>query len=520
LPVAGARVRLEEITVRLRRRTAWEALDLGHALLRAWAGPAYRVWFVTYWSVGIALVAVFGFLWEWSAGAILVLWWLKPLFDRVLLRTYSLALFGQNATLADAVRALPGVLRQPGVLSGLTLRRLSLARSFLLPVWQLEQQSGAAARVRFRVLGRRASGSAAWLTFVCAHLVLILWFSTILLAEWLMPVGSEGLFFRFDFFSISGETPVWRDVLIVLGYMAAETLVEPLYVASGFSLYLNRRSELEAWDIDLAFRRLAVRLREAAGVGMGAGLVALLLCVSLLAGPGSVRAETAAEAKPAPTSAAQDRPKQLIQEILADPVFGREIEEKRWKLRQDKEEKKEREPSRLDPYFDKLARMFETLVGGLRVVAWGVAIVVAAFLVYLVIRYRAFWLPGGRVAPLPPEVLFGLDVRPQSLPDDVAAAARAALAAGRIEEALSLLYRGALVVLLHRLQVEFRAGDTEDDCLSRVHGRLQFAAERYFRQLLEHWRHIAYARRVPPLPDLEALCSGWEEHFGRRESTA
>lgn len=514
-------MRLEEITVRLRRRSAWEALDLGHALLRAWAGSAYRAWFVTYWSAGVVLMAAFWFLWEWSVGSILALWWLKPLFDRVLLWTYSLALFGQNATLADTVRALPGVLRQPGVLSGLTLRRLSPSRAFLLPVWQLEQQSGAAARARFRVLGRRASGSAAWLTVVCAHLVLVLCFSLVLLAEWLMPVGSDGLFFRFDFFSTSGEAPVWRDILIVLAYMAAETLVEPLYVASGFSLYLNRRSELEAWDIDLAFRRLAARLSEAARAGVGAGLVVLLLCAGLLAGPVPARAETAVQTTPAPASAVPASPAQrVIREILADPVFGREIEEKRWKLRQDKEEVKEREPSSLDPYIDKLARMFEALIGGLRVVAWGVAIVVAAFLIYLVIRYRAFWLPGGRPVPPPPEFLFGLDVRPQSLPDDVAAAARAALAAGRVEEALSLLYRGALVVLLHHLQVEFRAGDTEDDCLARVHGRLQFATEDYFHRLLEHWRHVAYARRVPPRPDLEALCSGWEEYFGRREGVA
>ncbi len=513
-------MRLEELTVRLRRRSAWEALDLGHALLRAWAGPAYRAWCVTYLSVGMVLMAVFGFLWEWPMGSILALWWLKPLFDRVLLWTYSLALFGQNATLADAVRALPGILRQPGVLSGLTVRRLSLSRSFLLPVWQLEQQSGAAARARFRVLGRRASGSAAWLTVVCAHLVLVLCFSIVLLAEWLMPVGSEGLILRAGLFSISGEAPWWRDILIVLAYMAAETLVEPLYVASGFSLYLNRRSELEAWDIDLAFRRLAARLSEAAHTGVGLAAL-LLLCAVLLAGPVPAHAKTAVQTTPVPASAAPASPAQcVIREILADPVFGREIEEKRWKLRQGNEEVKEREPSSLDPYIDKLARMFEALVGGLRVVAWGVAIVVAAFLVYLVIRYRAYWLPGGRPAPPPPEFLFGLDVRPQSLPDDVAAAARAALAAGRIEEALSLLYRGALVVLLHRLQVEFRAGDTEDDCLARVRGRLQFAAEDYFRRFLEYWRHVAYARHVPPMSDLEALCSGWEEYFGRREGVA
>ena len=43
--------------------------------------------------------------------------------------------------------------------------------------------------------------------------------------------------------------------------------IEPLYVACGFALYLNRRTQLEAWDIDLAFRRLR---SAAAGAGQGA----------------------------------------------------------------------------------------------------------------------------------------------------------------------------------------------------------------------------------------------------------
>jgi hypothetical protein len=31
-------------------------------------------------------------------------------------------------------------------------------------------------------------------------------------------------------------------------------------VAAGFTLYLNRRTELEAWDLELAFRHLQERL--------------------------------------------------------------------------------------------------------------------------------------------------------------------------------------------------------------------------------------------------------------------
>jgi hypothetical protein len=31
--------------------------------------------------------------------------------------------------------------------------------------------------------------------------------------------------------------------------------VEPFYVGAGFTMYLNRRVELEAWDIEQEFRR-------------------------------------------------------------------------------------------------------------------------------------------------------------------------------------------------------------------------------------------------------------------------
>jgi hypothetical protein len=35
--------------------------------------------------------------------------------------------------------------------------------------------------------------------------------------------------------------------------------VEPFYVAAGFGMYLSRRAELEAWDIEQEFRRAFAR---------------------------------------------------------------------------------------------------------------------------------------------------------------------------------------------------------------------------------------------------------------------
>ena len=41
---------------------------------------------------------------------------------------------------------------------------------------------------------------------------------------------------------------VYAGAIVVL-------FLEPFYVASGFTMYLTRRAELEAWDIEQEFRR-------------------------------------------------------------------------------------------------------------------------------------------------------------------------------------------------------------------------------------------------------------------------
>lgn len=481
-------MQIERIGIRLRRRSQTEALDLGHGMFRAWAKPAYRAWFASYWLIGLPLLLL---LWPWQGIAPLIIWWLKPVADRALLFAYSRSLFGTDTRIADIVRALPGLLKSPGMLSALTLRRFSLVRSYLLPVWQLEQQRGAAARARFRLLSRRHRGTAAWLTFVCANLVTVLGISLILLIEFLAPIGSEGLFDADEW--LTSAVPPWKLLLINLCFMVAESLIEPLYVASGFSLYLNRRSELEGWDIELAFRRLANR--HAATFMAGLATVVMLF----MAQPMPLHAADAATH----TSVAR----RTVDQVLADPAFGHEEERLEWQRRDDSAD--EIENDWLEPYLKFIDFLGEVMRG----FVWIGVILVAALVIYLALRYREKWWHGDTRQP-PPESLFGLDLRPVSLPSDIVAEARRAAAAGRILEALSLLYRGALVDLIHHQQAEFRAGDTEGDCLQRARRHLPADAWHYFAELLDAWRATAYAH-IPPTPErVERLCADWAGHFG------
>jgi hypothetical protein len=534
-------VELESITLRLRHRRPWEAIDLGHALLRAWAGPIYRGWFATYWLIGLPLLLL---LWSWPTVGMMLLWWLKPLLDRILLLVMSRRAFGGEITVREVWRALPGLLKGPGVFSGLTWRRLSMARSFLLPVWQLEQQQGKEARQRFKLLGRRWRIYAVWLTFFCANMSTILMIAGLVLLHALAPGG----FIEFDSFWewISSERLPAEAFVGNLMFMVAETLVEPLYVASGFALYLNRRAELEGWDIELAFRRLAQRkAAEKSGIAMATMLMlAVAALLTLVQAPPAVAAEPASappaqtapantdadesdegdeespaagscDADPAPAGRAAatgvDSPiKTAIQEVLAEPVFGKEVDDMEWRPRSKGDKKEGGVPDWLKPYL----KAVEFLGESMKALVWILAIVLLAALALLVLRYVEGRSNGKTRPAAPPDFLFGFDVRPASLPADIAAAARAALAGGNPVEALSLLYRGALVSLIHRQQIEFQAGDTEQDCLGRVGGRVESGMGRCFARLVQAWRLSAYGQRDLPADQIAALCDDWARHFG------
>jgi hypothetical protein len=494
-------VQLERIALRLRRRSSWEALDLGHAMLRAWAAPAYRAWALGYGVLAVVLLTVF---WSRQTIALALLWWLKPAFDRVLLFAFSRSLFAQPTTARDLLRALPDLIRNSGLLLGLTLHRFSLVRSLVLPVRQLERLRGKAARDRRRVLTRKIGGSAAWLIFVCANLEIALYASLVITVGALLPQGFEDVISLNDWFF--GDLPPEREIVTSLIVVAVHTLVEPLYVAGGFALYLNRRSELEGWDIELSFRNLADRLATGTPkVLAGFALVAMVLGATLA--PLQLLAADS-EAAP-PRSEQASRARRTIDAVLADAEFGHKGEETVWRWRDKPRDSDDDRPG----WWDAIARITESIGQILKGLVWIAWIAGAAFLMIVLLRYRDSRLAQRNRRPPQPAFLFGLDVRPESLPEDVAAAARQCVAAGRAVDALSLLYRGALVALIHRDGIDFRPGDTEGDCRRRVAGKIAPTEASFFAELLQTWQHAAYAGATPPAARLERLCADWPRHF-------
>jgi hypothetical protein len=491
-------MQIDRIAVGLRPRSGWEAIDLGFQMSRQWWRQVWGIWLALYIPTAVVVLSVFSNKFY----ALLLLWWLKPLFDRAVLYGISRLVFGEQCGVVSTLRAAREWMR-PGMFSALTLRRFEWARSFALPVSSLENQTGNAARKRRTLLGRRMRGNAVWLTVVCLHLEWITIISLFSLGDMLIPSGgdlpmgndsgdSSALFFG-DLMSL--------NLTDAICYVVAVSLIEPFYVAAGFSLYLNRRTILEAWDMEIQLRRIGDRLLSAAK-----SAAAVLICGIFLISLES-RPLLAAETEQASAS-------EEIVRVLAEPEFSRFKNVKRWRWLGEGKEEIEEEPE--SPawihFWENLAKFLSDIWQGLMWV--GIAILVAIAL-YLLRKFIPETLVRKTEDYEPPANLFGLDVSPESLPNDIAAAASDLVRQGRLRDALSLLYRGALSVLIHRHRVVVRAGDTESDCERAAQAGLPPEASGYFSRLLAIWRETAYAGSETESQAINDLCSDWKSHFSR-----
>jgi hypothetical protein len=492
-------VELERLAVALRPRGGFEAVDLGFQMARAWWRPIWGIWIAVYLPAALLLHLA---LWFKPLAAMLVLWWLKPVFDRFVLHYVARAVFGTPPTVRETLGAWREILT-PGLVPALTLHRLQSARSAMLPVWQLERQTGRAAAERRRVLGRRLSGGFA-ATIVCLHFEALFVFSVAMAATLLAPGAADAGFEFSDLFrkTGNGEGSAW-DLYDSFAYVVAVSVIEPFYVCAGFALYLNRRAVLEGWDIELELRRLDVRLREAMS-GAASRAAAAMLAIGLALG-------IALAATPAPVAAQEKSAREEIREVLKAPEFQQYKEGKRWRYR---DEPKPGKDDGLDlSFLERIAAFLSQISQGILWVLAGIAVI------GLLLLLRR-WIPAlaeARAAPYrPPDALFGLALAPESLPADVPGSAAALIDAGRLREALSLLYRGALSVLVHRDHVPLAEGHTEGDCVRAAAKVLPATGAEYFQRLVAAWSGAAYSGRLPDAGWAAALCREWAPHFSAR----
>lgn len=157
-----------------------------------------------------------------------------------------------------------------------------------------------------------------------------------------------------------------------------------------------------------------------------------------------------------------------------------------------------------------LAEGFRWLAAAGRAVVITAVLVLAALLVTFLLRSaarrRRFLQPA---VDAPPAFVRGLDIRPQSLPEDIGTAALALWRAGEPRAALALLYRGLLSRAVHAHRVPIRDSSTEGDCLRLCAGHCAAATQDYALRLVRTWELAVYRGQLPEETQVVALCAGF-----------
>lgn len=487
-------MRLDGLVARIRPRTAWEGLDLGFALGRRWFPALWGLWLLSAMPVGVAAA-----LWlpEHPDLWILLVWWLKPLYEAPLLFWLSRALFGAPPKLQDLWRerrmALP--LR---LLPSLLWRRLQPSRSFLLPLVLLEGLGGRERRQRRRVIQGTGS-TGAWLTVICVHLESILWSSALFLILFLVPeelprLNPDAAFFDAD------SAAYWVSAVL---YWLAMSVMAPFYVAAGFALYLTRRTELEAWDLELVFRQAEPKERPCRPRPSSATASIVLLALAFWVGPNP---EAAVQA-PDPGEA-----RALITDVLTAEEFGSKREIQAWVYVGTPDE----DSGELD-LPDWLRDSIERIAAALGPVAVAVKwllVLLAVFGGILLLRWILLDLrrrrPERAPAPRPEQSLQTLgpaDIG--ELPMDVEARVRELIAAGDLRAALALLYRAGLAYLNQQHGLAIPSSATELECLTLAASVHPEQEAELLRRLTEAWQRLAYGHRSLDGQELTDLLQDW-----------
>ena len=525
---------LSKICINARTRSPWEAIDLGVVLARAWWLPLFLIWFVPAFTIFFSVSAIFP---DYNWVAYLLVWWLKPLLDRGPLYIASRRLFNEPIGFWAAFRRLPSLYRHDAF-AWLTFRRFSLTRSFDMPLTLLEQLRGKARSSRLSVLHRQYGGVAYWLSIICLHIEMFLIIGVVSFVILMVPENIE-----LDYWQLmltKQDAASWLYNVFAFLMMC---LVAPFYTVCGFCLYISRRIDLEAWDIEIRFRHLAAEFQKRQKLTTpNAKVLPVVLCLCLAgwlhlapqlayaqddASPVSV-AVTPDALEASSRSVLAVEAKKHIVDVLAGDEFHQIEKVSGWRLKNIEQKREEEIPEWLITLIEKLIKFFAAFDGTegvwqnpmlyVEYVLWGLFFLVIAIVVF---RYREsirFYIRQtrkGKIEVEAPDSLFGLDVRKESLPEDVPVEVLKLWQQELYREAVSLLYRSLLGALIHHHQFEFSVSDTENECVSIVKRRGNEELSQYAQKLTSTWQQLAYGHQLPLAEEVENLCSAWTEVFPR-----
>jgi hypothetical protein len=215
-----------------------------------------------------------------------------------------------------------------------------------------------------------------------------------------------------------------------------------------------------------------------------------------------------ASARRTPQSAAPSQAEinRALEAVKADPNLAAEqtIKTLRWN------EGPARKRRPVPAWMTWIGGLFGWLEQSARVLIWLVAAgLVGLLIVYLLRIARAARAAADDAAFVAPTHVRDLDIRPETLPDDIGHAARALWDRGEHRAALALLYRGLLSRLAHVHRLPIRDSTTEGDCLALAATHLAQRRREYAADLVRLWQRAVYGGEPAPPSAVHALCDGF-----------
>lgn len=192
-----------------------------------------------------------------------------------------------------------------------------------------------------------------------------------------------------------------------------------------------------------------------------------------------------------------------IKSVEADPNLApeRTIRTLRWVTKSDPA------PEDTHSSLEWLVQLMGWFAQSARVVVWVAVALLAGLLVIFVLRFIQERSPAAKLSrKVTPTHVQDLDIRPESLPDNIGTAARSLWDSGDHRAALSLLYRGLLSRLVHVHNIPIRDSSTEGDTLQLTAARLGEDKRNYVTRLVRIWQHAVYGGQQPETGSLYVLC--------------
>jgi hypothetical protein len=483
-------VRLDEVTAEIRPRSDWEAVDLGFAMVRRDFWRCFSVWWL---ALALPTAVASYFLWDYPLLVLMLFWWAKPAGSRLVLFEISRRLFGEQpcwrAVWRELLRAW---LRR--FFYRFMWARFSPWLAVTMAVEDLEGLRGIGYRQRCQQVLKRGEGAVMGIYFSAELIAAWLALAILGLAKMLIPDG-QGTAWQTALEAWDRTQPLEFPLLILRTIagcaMLAMSLTDLFVTGSGFGIYLNNRTWIEGWDVELAFKRMAQRLAKIGLLVMMATLVCGLVNPSLAAEPQTPTARME-EVKASPDF-------KIHSEIRRVPKDKPKPPTKPWKLWN----------FDLGPY---AADLFKLCL----------AVILVGLLGWLIWRYRhVFRIRGNFERPdrtkLKVKTVMGMAIIPTSLPADVPTAVWNLWLQGLQHQALALLYRASISRLIEHGAIEIQESDTEGDCLRRVESTADFKHTDYFRWLTGAWSGMAYAGLIPSDEMVQQFCQQWpfERSTGR-----